>query len=89
MPLLEEVEEGAEESSPGDAETLKANHRRKRASKARKKKRDDVRIIIIIMHGLCRKTVPYTPVECSLRAVGSWCLNIFAREGWGSCGHDR
>lgn len=40
MPLLEEVDEGAEGPSLGDAESLKANHRRKRASKARKKKKD-------------------------------------------------
>eukprot|EP00903_Cladosiphon_okamuranus_P012207 g11449.t1 len=39
MPLLEEVDEGAEEPSSGGAESLKAEHRRRRASKARKKKR--------------------------------------------------
>jgi len=44
MPLLEEVGEGADEPSPGgEAESLKADHRRRRASKARKKKRAEVR----------------------------------------------
>lgn len=43
MPLLEEVDEGSEETSPGGAESLKAEHRRRRASKARKKKRAEVR----------------------------------------------
>lgn len=45
MPLLEEVGEGAaaDESLPGEAESLKAEHRRRRASKARKKKRAEVR----------------------------------------------
>lgn len=44
MPLLEEVGEGADESSPGgEAARLKADHRRRRASKARKKKRAEVR----------------------------------------------
>eukprot|EP00752_Nemacystus_decipiens_P014209 g12638.t1 len=39
MPLLEEVDEGVEDPSLGAAESLKAEHRRRRASKARKKKR--------------------------------------------------
>lgn len=43
MPLLEEVDEGAGELSPGGVESLKAEHRRRRASKARKKKRAEVR----------------------------------------------
>lgn len=46
MPLLEEVDESPG-GSPRDAESLKAEHRRKRAkasaSKSRKKKRAEVR----------------------------------------------
>lgn len=42
MPILEEVDEGGEEPIPGGAESLKAEHRRRRASKARKKKRAEV-----------------------------------------------
>lgn len=81
MPLLEEVDGGAEGSSTGDAETLKANHRRKRASRARKKKREDVRDVS--MHGLSRKTIPFTPVVCGVLAGIDtlYDRSLFYREG--------
>lgn len=50
MPLLEEVHEGADDSA-GDAESLKAAHRRKRSkganAKGKKKKKTEVKYYMI------------------------------------------
>lgn len=65
MPLLEEVHEGADDSA-GDAESLKAAHRRKRSkganAKGKKKKKTEVKYYMIqrmLVRTIAEEQYPY------------------------------
>lgn len=80
MPLLEEVTEGADESA-GDAESLKAAHRRKRSKGSnKKKKKTEVRFALVFENtsaGTCREIDPNSYLVPGITwfvAPGTWYL---------------